>query len=50
MRFEKNADLQGRLSLINIQPWQSQELEEIARLGFQKLSISIERIAVESLI
>ena len=52
--IRKNADLQGRLSLINIQPWQLQELEEIARLGFQKLTISIEerlieRIAVESL-
>lgn len=52
--IRKNADLQGRLSLINIQPWQLQELEEIARLGFQKLNISIEerlieRIAVESL-
>lgn len=52
--IRKNADLQGRLSLINIQPWQLQELEEIARLGFQKLNILIEerlieRIAVESL-
>lgn len=52
--IRKNADLQGRLSLINIQPWQLQELEEIARLGFQKLNISIEerlieRISVESL-
>lgn len=52
--IRKNADLQGRLSLINIQPWQLQELEEIARLGFEKLGIPIdesliERIAVESL-
>lgn len=52
--IRKNADLQGRLSLINIQPWQLQELEEIARLGFQKLAIPIDehlikRIAVESL-
>lgn len=52
--IRKNADLQGRLSLINIQPWQLQELEEIARIGFQKLTISmeerlIERVAVESL-
>lgn len=52
--IRKNADLQGRLSLINIQPWQLNELEEIARLGFEKLTIPIqesliERIAIESL-
>ncbi len=40
--------------MINIQPWQLNELEGIARLGFEKLAISIdetliERIAVESL-
>lgn len=50
----KNADLQGRLSLINIQPWQMEELEEIALLGFKQLQIPITKkmarhIAVESL-
>lgn len=52
--IRKNADLQGRLSLINLQPWQVDELEEIAKLGFKQLNIPIteemaRRIAVESL-
>ena len=52
--IRKNADLTGRLSLINIEPWSNEELEEIAIKGFEKLNIKIEdeiakRIAIESL-
>lgn len=52
--IRKNADLTGRLSLINIQPWSNEELEEIATRGFRKLNIHIEddiakEIAIESL-
>lgn len=52
--IRKNADLTGRLSLINIEPWKFNELEEIAIKGFKELGISIEmeidkKIAVESL-
>lgn len=52
--IRKNADLTGRLSLINIQPWSNEELEEIATIGFKKLNIDIsneiaKEIAVESL-
>ncbi|HEY9063136.1 MAG TPA: ATP-binding protein [Pseudobacteroides sp.] len=52
--IRKNPDLSGRLSLINIEPWQTHELREIAITGFNKLNIDIsdafaERLAVESL-
>lgn len=52
--IRQNADLSGRLSLINIEPWEVTELKEIAKVGFAKLNINIEdfvaeRIAVESL-
>lgn len=52
--IRKNADLTGRLSLINIDPWKKEELEEIAKKGFEKLDIKIEdkvvkNIATESL-
>lgn len=52
--IRKNADLTGRLSLINIEPWKKEELEEIAKKGFEKLDIKIEdkivkNIATESL-
>lgn len=52
--IRKNADLTGRLSLINIEPWKREELEEIAKKGFEKLDIKIEdkvvkNIATESL-
>ncbi len=52
--IRKNADLTGRLSLINIQPWSNEELEEIATRGFKKLNIDIQNdiakeIAIESL-
>ena len=52
--IRKNADLTGRLSLINIEPWSNEELEEIAIKGFEKLNINIEdsiakNIAIESL-
>ena len=52
--IRQNADLSGRLSLINMEPWEVDDLKEIAKLGFGKLGIVIEdsvaeRIAVESL-
>lgn len=52
--IRQNADLSGRLSLINMEPWEVADLKEIAKLGFKKLGISIEdsvatQIAVESL-
>lgn len=52
--IRQNADLSGRLSLINIEPWEEQELKEIAIKGFKELGIEIsdaiaKNIAVESL-
>lgn len=52
--IRQNADLSGRLSLINMEAWKVQDLKEIAKLGFSKLNIEIkediaEKIAVESL-
>lgn len=52
--IRKNADLSGRLSLIDIKEWEIHELEEIAIKGFEKLDIKIPRdivnkIAIESL-
>lgn len=52
--IRQNADLSGRLSLINIEYWDVEDLKEIAKIGFAKLDIEIEdniakRIAVESL-
>lgn len=52
--IRQNADLSGRLSLINMEPWEVADLKEIAKRGFSRLEIKIEdeiaeRIAVESL-
>lgn len=52
--IRQNADLSGRLSLINMEPWDVSDLKEIAKLGFAKLNINIEdeiaeQIAIESL-
>lgn len=52
--IRQNADLSGRLSLINMESWDVADLKEIAKLGFAKLAIEIEdavaeKIAVESL-
>jgi hypothetical protein len=52
--IRKNADLAGRLSLIDIDSWKIPELEEIAIKGFNELNIAIPKeianyIAVESL-
>lgn len=52
--IRQNADLSGRLSLINMEPWEVADLKEIAKLGFSRLDIAIEdaiaeQIAVESL-
>lgn len=52
--IRQNADLSGRLSLINMESWEVDDLKEIAKVGFQKLGIQIKdevaaQIAVESL-
>ena len=52
--IRQNADLSGRLSLINISPWEEDDLKEIAKMGFGRLKIEIgddvvAQIAVESL-
>lgn len=52
--IRQNADLSGRLSLINMESWKVDDLKEIAKIGFEKLNIKIsesiaEKIAVESL-
>ena len=52
--IRKNADLAGRLSLIDIEAWKMNELEEIAIKGFKELNIEISeeiahKMAVESL-
>ncbi|ETT77114.1 hypothetical protein C173_04721 [Paenibacillus sp. FSL R7-277] len=52
--IRKNADLSGRLNLINIEPWNPDELREIAVGGFNKLNMQIDlriadNIAQESL-
>lgn len=52
--IRQNADLSGRLSLINMEPWDVSDLKEIAKIGFGKLNIKIEdsvatQIAIESL-
>ena len=49
-----NPDLAGRISVIEIKPWEQKQLEEIARKGFKELNIRIEealisRIALESI-
>lgn len=40
--IRQNADLSGRLSLINMEPWEVADLKEIAMLGFSRLEIKIE--------
>ena len=52
--IRQNADLSGRLSLINMEAWEVKDLKEIAKIGFAKLVIEIEddiaeKIAIESL-
>lgn len=52
--IRRNADLSGRLSMINMDAWEVNDLKEIAEVGFEKLDIQIEdavatQIAVESL-
>ncbi|WP_139491488.1 ATP-binding protein [Brevibacillus dissolubilis] len=39
--IRKNPDLSGRLSLINIEPWQEAALKEIATTGFKALAVEI---------
>lgn len=52
--IRQNADLSGRLSLINIEAWEKEDLKEIALKGFKQLDIKItddvaEQLAVECL-
>ena len=52
--IRQNADLSGRLSLINIEAWKEADLKKIALKGFDKLGIKIEdhiakKLAVECL-
>lgn len=52
--IRRNADLSGRLSMINMESWEVNDLKEIAKVGFEKLGIQITddvavQIAVESL-
>ena len=52
--IRQNADLSGRLSLINIDTWKKEELKQIALKGFNELQIHISdetagKIASESL-
>lgn len=49
-----NPDLAGRISVIEIKPWEQKQLEEIARKGFKELGVFIDealiaRIALESI-
>ena len=49
-----NPDLTGRISVIEIKPWEQEQLEEIARKGFKELDIFVEealirKIALESI-
>lgn len=52
--IRQNADLSGRLSLINIETWKEEDLKKIAIKGFDKLEIKItdniaEKLAIECL-
>lgn len=52
--IRQNADLSGRLSLINIETWKEEDLKEIALKGFGQLNIKIadevsEQLAIECL-
>lgn len=52
--IRQNADLSGRLSLINIETWKEEDLKKIAEKGFAKLNIKINddiarKLAVECL-
>lgn len=52
--IRQNADLSGRLSLINIEAWKEEDLKEIALKGFKQLGIRIadevaETLAIECL-
>lgn len=52
--IRQNADLSGRLSLINIETWKESDLKKIALKGFDKLNIKLddfiaEKLAVECL-
>lgn len=49
-----NPDLTGRISVIEISPWEEDELKQIARKGFEQLGIEVEeelitKMAMESI-
>lgn len=48
--IRRNPDLQGRISIINIEPWTKEELEEIPRTGFKELNIEISDKIVDRLV
>lgn len=45
--IRKNADLAGRLSLIDIETWKLDELKEIAIKGFTELNIKISEMLLQ---
>lgn len=47
--IRQNADLSGRLSLINIETWKVSDLKKIAMKGFEKLNIKIDDMLAEKL-
>lgn len=47
--IRQNADLSGRLSLINIETWKEEDLKKIALKGFDKLGIMLEDDTAEKL-
>lgn len=52
--IRQNADLSGRLSLINLEAWKKDDLKEIALKGFKQLNIKIadevaDQLAIECL-
>lgn len=47
--IRKNVDLSGRLNLINIEPWNTDELREIAVAGFNKLNMQIDLKIADSI-
>ena len=47
--IRQNADLSGRLSLINIEAWKPEDLKKIALTGFAQLGIEIDGAAAEQL-
>jgi len=47
--IRKNPDLSGRLNLINIEPWNSDELREISVTGFEQLGVDLDSSFAEDM-